>query len=804
MGRRRRGAAAPARRRRCQRRRGRGGGRPARGRRADGDDAGAGFDAAAASLSQTLSPPVELAGARYAYALAWLDAARVAVRLPGRRDAPSFDLQPWLDARRAALPPPAQAAALGEVHPLAAEAAAAPFAHRVEGPPRYPLGAAAGDAAGGVEPLLALSMRRLARRGSAAHWRRSGAALDAHLLDSGRPGTVWHRLNAEASIPPGTAFVAWAAATDDAEPPDDGDAAAWHAHGFGEAVAAFDPLAFAGPVPRAAWERAPSELPGHPGLAPWTPERDRRGLYGVLLQDATRRVRRIQGRYLWLRVELHGDGRATPDLVALRAWAGRFDYVDHYLPRLYRETLHGDAADAPGEQVATLGAGLTAPRVDEIAAALDAGDAAAPALRDALAALPAGPFGDAAAAAGTASLAVRVDAAGRRWRLVDAAAGRLRHLVREPLADGIGVFRPQATPADFLSRLLAGFEGVLTTLEDRVAAAHLATDPASVPEAGLDWLAGWIGVAFDPVLPAARRRDWLAAAAPLARWHGTRRGLALALDIATGGGVRSGAVVVIEDFRLRRLLATLLGVDLEGDDDPLLPGLHRSGNSVVGDTLVLGEAAGVELLALFRAEVASAGRERRRAGLPRPPVARGDGAGARRGGAAGPRASSAASPSWSRRRTSRCASSGRPGRCWSASPAWSASTPSSARRARRARRASACRRSAWATSWCRTPLSTRGWPARRRRRCPPPRSRAPTPAPTAPCPSARASCSTAAARAPRPAAASPATSGGACRPTPEAARRRPRVPPLPLVPRSPPWRNSQSTPTSPPTTPASR
>jgi hypothetical protein len=110
---------------------------------------------------------------------------------------------------------------------------------------------------------------------------------------------------------------------------------------------------------------------------------------------------------------------------------------------------------------------------------------------------------------------------------------------------------------------------------------------------------------FDPALPAERRRDWLKAAPKLARLHGSRQGLELAVDLASGGGVAGGEIVVLESFRLRRLLATLLGVDLADESDPLLPGLTVSGNSVVGDTLILGEAETVELLALFREEVAT-------------------------------------------------------------------------------------------------------------------------------------------------------------------------------------------------------
>ena len=71
----------------------------------------------------------------------------------------------------------------------------------------------------------------------------------------------------------------------------------------------------------------------------------------MLIQNATARVRRLVGRYLWVRVELFGDGRSGPDIAALRAYASRFDYVEHYLPRLYREVVHGAAAEAPGELV---------------------------------------------------------------------------------------------------------------------------------------------------------------------------------------------------------------------------------------------------------------------------------------------------------------------------------------------------------------------------------------------------------------------------------------------------------------------
>lgn len=450
----------------------------------------------------TVGSPQALSDLRFAYALDWLGDGKLALRVPGRRDAPVF--VPRSAGATARL------VASGDVYPLQPDALEAPFAHRLDQPPRYPVAAAA------LEPLHRLSVSHLARTGEAANFAPADLAHPAHLIDSGDQATVWHRLYAEARLPAGCGFIAWLATTADPVP----DAATdWYPHVFGDIPAAHLP---AGAVPRAAWERLPSELPGHPGLGAWgAPQPGRAGLWTALVQRSGRRVRTLAGRYLWVRLSLHGNGRDSPEIAALRIHGPRFSYRDHYLPRLYRETEFGPAADA---------------RVSPGA--------------------------------------------------------------------------PQSSPADFLERFLGNVEGWLTMLEDRVAAAHLTSDPDAAAEPTLDWLGGWIGVAFDAALPPPRRRDWLRRAAELARFHGTRRGLLLALDLATGGGVRAGRITVLEGFRLRRLMSTLLGVDLNVEDDPLLPGLVVSGNSVVGDTLILGEAERLELLALFRDEIAdSAERE---------------------------------------------------------------------------------------------------------------------------------------------------------------------------------------------------
>jgi phage tail-like protein len=461
----------------------------------------------------TLDIVVRLQGIQFPYSFDWTADDAVATRVTRvPREALVFDITDAIDpgARLGVAFDPAVDGfdASGDVYPLR-DPIDAPFAHVLTLPPRYPATPGPDDDAPPTVPLHRLS---------APAYHDDGEARCARPFDSGNTATVWHRLYLEAVLPPHCDCVVYLAVTDEAAAPDDAATDEWHEHRFGDLPALADD---GRPVPRGAWMRAASEIPYHPGLLGVCPARDRSGLFTALIQRNNRPVRALRGRYLWVRVVLHGDRRGTPEIAALRAYGARFSYVDRYLPTLYHEQLFGVERET-----------IVGPTV-----------------------------------------------------------------------------RPATTPADFLERFVDNFEGVLTTLEDKIASSWLLTDPRTTNEDALEWLASWIGVAFDPGYPASQRRELIAAAPDLFRWRGTLRGLRDALGIATGGryengevvggSVNGGEIVILENFRLRRTFATILGADLSDENDPLLAGLTVSGNSLVGDTLILGDEHEQDFLALF-------------------------------------------------------------------------------------------------------------------------------------------------------------------------------------------------------------
>jgi phage tail-like protein len=165
-------------------------------------------------------------------------------------------------------------------------------------------------------------------------------------------------------------------------------------------------------------------------------------------------------------------------------------------------------------------------------------------------------------------------------------------------------FSPEAdlkgacTRPDFLERFVDIVEAPLTQMEDRVASSYLLTHPVSTPDDSIDWLGSWIGVDPDPE-PPGRRRDRVRLTPKLYRERGTVAGVRRALDIATGGLCERGAIILLEDYRLRHTFATVLGANLSPQDDQLLPGHWESSNSFVGDTLFLGDEHKKEFLSLF-------------------------------------------------------------------------------------------------------------------------------------------------------------------------------------------------------------
>jgi phage tail-like protein len=103
---------------------------------------------------------------------------------------------------------------------------------------------------------------------------------------------------------------------------------------------------------------------------------------------------------------------------------------------------------------------------------------------------------------------------------------------------------------DFCVRFTEGLDPVLAPVLSTIDNIDSYVDPWLTPVDFLDWLAGWFGIELDATWPEERRRALVANALELGRWRGTVLGLAMLVELYTGGPaeiIDGGAVVASED-----------------------------------------------------------------------------------------------------------------------------------------------------------------------------------------------------------------------------------------------------------------
>jgi len=86
----------------------------------------------------------------------------------------------------------------------------------------------------------------------------------------------------------------------------------------------------------------------------------------------------------------------------------------------------------------------------------------------------------------------------------------------------------------FLGRFLRIFEEVISPIQAIVDSLPERFDPLLAPPTMLERLASWVGAQRPARLPEPRWRQLVAHALLLHRWRGTKRGVRLALEMATG------------------------------------------------------------------------------------------------------------------------------------------------------------------------------------------------------------------------------------------------------------------------------
>lgn len=142
---------------------------------------------------------------------------------------------------------------------------------------------------------------------------------------------------------------------------------------------------------------------------------------------------------------------------------------------------------------------------------------------------------------------LRVRLVGTTRRTPSVAALRVT-FPRPSLLEHLPAFwREDPERAAAMDQVLALFEGMLREIDSRVEALPSLFDPRVCPADALDWLAGFIGLAFDLRLPEGKRRSLLREGAQLFRQRGTVAGLVRLGEIVTGAKVE-----IVEAFRQHR------------------------------------------------------------------------------------------------------------------------------------------------------------------------------------------------------------------------------------------------------------
>lgn len=113
------------------------------------------------------------------------------------------------------------------------------------------------------------------------------------------------------------------------------------------------------------------------------------------------------------------------------------------------------------------------------------------------------------------------------------------------------VYRADAASAAFLDRFLALFEGEFTRWEDRIVQAQWLFDARTAPAQTLEWLAGWLGLAFDATVDEPRRRLMIRHAMAAYARRGTVSGLLLGATLAWEKAVEESWFTVPEQLAER-------------------------------------------------------------------------------------------------------------------------------------------------------------------------------------------------------------------------------------------------------------